>query len=128
MSTAKTPCPIWPERPLLNEIDTPSSTATELLLHAFSCAFPRPGQTRLYNLLTELQKSNLEHISEGPVEAARIGCLLDLGLPFRWMRRIDWRRKDGPIGMLEDHNWHGAEKPIESHIWFGDIFSSVAYQ
>jgi hypothetical protein len=62
----------------------PSLDATRVLLQALSPAFRPPPCTPVHALPLEIQDRILVHVSEGPVEAARLGCLLGLGSPFLW--------------------------------------------
>ena len=67
----------------------PSSDATLLFLQALSLALPPAPCTPVHALPLEIQDRILEYVTEGPVEAARLGCLLGLGSPFLWQRRVD---------------------------------------
>ncbi|PMD13282.1 hypothetical protein NA56DRAFT_665668 [Hyaloscypha hepaticicola] len=60
--------------PFMNGSSPPFPDAIRLLLQALSPAFPpRPG-TPVHSLPLEIQDRILEHVSKGPVEAARLGC------------------------------------------------------
>ncbi len=61
-------------------------------------------------------------MSQGPVDAARVGCILELGLPFAW--------KDGEMDILLEkaHRNRSPWSPVESQVWFGDHFSGIAYK
>lgn len=72
----------------MDDSSPPSSDAT-LLLQALSLALPPAPCTPVHALPLEIQDRILEYIIEGPVEAARLGCLLGLGSPFLWQSRVD---------------------------------------
>ncbi|KAH8802742.1 hypothetical protein F5884DRAFT_481134 [Xylogone sp. PMI_703] len=115
-----------PPAVFLNGIDTPSSTAITLLLRGLLFAFRQP-RTWIHNLPIEIQDRILEHISEGSIEGARLGALLELGSPFLWMRTEDGLRRGGAIERLESPTHRTATTPVESQLWF-EAFSGVAYR
>lgn len=104
---------------LLNGTKRPSKRAVELLL---SATHSEPPFTRLHSLPLELQDRILGGVSLGPVEGARVGCMLDLGSPFAW--------KDGgrEIEREEGHRNRTPWTPVESQIYFGGSFSGLAYK
>ena len=112
---------------LMDGLTPPSPSAINLLLQALSLSQPQPC-TPVHNLPLEIQDRILEHVSEGPVEAARLGCVLDLGSPFIWMRAVDWPRRGGPVELLISPSHRHESTPIESKICFGDVFSGVSYR
>jgi len=112
---------------LMDGIKPPSSTAIKLLLQALSPSPPLP-LTAIHNLPLEIQDRVLEHISEGPIEAARFGCVLSLGSPITWIRTVDWPRRGGPIELLPSPSHRTEFSPVESKICFGDVFSGVSYR
>jgi hypothetical protein len=97
------------------------------LLQAVSLAFVPPPQTRINKLPIELQDRILDHVSAGPVEAARLGCLLELGSQFAWMRS-DGTRRGGDVVKLEAPTHRSHLTPVDSRIHFGDTFSGLAYR
>ena len=105
--------------PFLNGIDPVLEHAVELLLAATS---NHPLETPIHRLPVELQTRILRYVSQGPVDAARVGCILGLGLPFAW--------KDGKMDVVREtaHRNRHFETPVESQVWFGDHFSGVAYK
>jgi hypothetical protein len=111
----------------LNGIDAPSSAAIVLLLQGLSFTFP-PPRTWVHNFPIEIQDRILEYVSEGPIEAARLGCLLNLGSPFGWMRTKDETRMRGHIERHECYTHRSEATPVESQIWFGETFSGVTYK
>jgi hypothetical protein len=111
----------------LNGSDAPSPAAVTLLLQGLTFAFP-PPRTWMYDLQIELQNRILEHVSEGAIERARLGCLMDLGPRFSWMRTKDKHRRAGHIERHESHTHRSEATPVESQIWFGGTFSGVAYR
>ncbi|KAH7395440.1 hypothetical protein BKA64DRAFT_643277 [Cadophora sp. MPI-SDFR-AT-0126] len=111
----------------MDGIDLPSPTAINLLLQALSPARP-PPYTPIHNLPLELQDRILLYVSHGPIEAARLGCTLGLGSPFNWMRPIDWPRREGPVQLLLTPSHRSEGTPVESKIYFGDVFSGVSYR
>jgi hypothetical protein len=112
---------------LMDGLTLPSPSATNLLLQALSQS-RAPTRTPIHNLPLEIQDKILEHVSEGPVEAARLGCILGLGSPFRWMRAVDWPRRGGPVELLISPSHRTEFTPVESKIYFGDVFSGVSYR
>ncbi|KAF2254866.1 hypothetical protein BU26DRAFT_514692 [Trematosphaeria pertusa] len=97
----------------------PSDEAIELLLQATQTS---PPTAPLRKLPVELQDAIFDKVSAGPIESARVGCLLDAGSIFTWkcgtrnIKREEGRRSRTP--------W----TPVESHIWFGDYPSGIAYK
>lgn len=112
---------------LMDGLTLPSRSVISLLLQALSPSRP-PPRTPVHNLPFEIQDRILEHVSEGPVEAARLGCILGLGSPFTWMRPIDWPRPGGPVELLTSPSHRTETTPVESKICFGDLFSGVSYR
>ncbi|TVY46737.1 hypothetical protein LOCC1_G006220 [Lachnellula occidentalis] len=112
---------------LMDGLTLPSPSAINLLLQALSTSRPQPRAT-LYSLPLEIQDRILEHVSKGPFEAARLGCVLGLGSPFTWMRAVDWPRRGGPIELFTSPSHRNENSPVESKICFGDIFSGVSYR
>ncbi|KAH8800758.1 hypothetical protein F5884DRAFT_535917 [Xylogone sp. PMI_703] len=115
-----------PPAAFLNGVDAPSSTAIALLLRGLRFAFPQP-HTWIHDLPIEIQDRILKHVSEGAIEAARLGSLLELGSPFGWMRTKDELRKGGAIARLESPTHRSGTTPVESQVWF-EVFSGVAYR
>lgn len=105
--------------PLLDGIGVPSRRAIEYLLMAAPCRSPA---TRIHNLPVELQDMVLKEVSAGPVEAARIGCMLALGSTFRW------ETGDHTISRQDTFASRSSSSPVESQIWFDGCFSGLAYQ
>ncbi|KAH8670140.1 hypothetical protein BGZ60DRAFT_486172 [Tricladium varicosporioides] len=105
--------------PFLNGIDPVLEQAVEILLAATS---NYTLKTPIHLFPIELQTRILRYMSQGPVNAARVGCILELGLPFAW--------KDGQMDVrLETvHKNRHFGTPVESQVWFGDHFSGVAYR
>ncbi|KAI0543266.1 hypothetical protein GGR58DRAFT_15466 [Xylaria digitata] len=66
----------------------PSDEALDVLLQATQGSFPAPID-RLHRLPTELQDLILDNVSAGPIERARVGCMLSFGSNFTW--RCDGR-------------------------------------
>ncbi|KAH8665130.1 hypothetical protein BGZ60DRAFT_64021 [Tricladium varicosporioides] len=112
---------------LMDGLTLPSSSAIYLLLQALSPSRP-PPHTPVHNLPLEIQDRILEYVSEGPVEAARLGCILGLGSPFTWVRAVDWPRRGGPIELFISPSHRVESTPVESKISFGDEFSGVSYR
>ncbi|KAH8687340.1 hypothetical protein BGZ60DRAFT_393415 [Tricladium varicosporioides] len=112
---------------LIDGIDVPSSVAIVLLLQGLSFASP-PPRTRIHNFPIEIQDRILEHISDGSIEAARLGCLLHIGSPYIWMRPKDTSRRGGLIERHESPTHRSAATPVETQIWFEKTFSGLAYR
>ncbi|KAF2022029.1 hypothetical protein BU24DRAFT_417677 [Aaosphaeria arxii CBS 175.79] len=104
---------------LLEGTHPPSDEAIELLLKTTQVSSPK---TRINRLPVELQDMILDEISEGPIERARVGCILNAGTLFQW--------RSGGRDIEREESWSGRieETPVESHILFGDHFSGVAYR
>jgi hypothetical protein len=111
----------------MDGLTQPSPSAINLLLQALSPSRPQP-RTPVHNLPLEIQDQILQHVSEGPVEAARLGCVLGLGSPFTWMRAVDWPRRGGPVKLLTSPWYRTESTPVDSQIYFGNVFSGVGYQ
>jgi hypothetical protein len=114
--------------PFLNGIDTPSSASITLIIQAFALAFPPPPHTPIHDLPIEMQNRILEAVSNGPIEAARLGALLGLGSPFTWMRAQDSPRSGGAIERHMRFAQRHDTSPIESEIHFEETFSGLAYK
>jgi hypothetical protein len=97
----------------------PSDEAIELLLQATQTSAPTSS---LRKLPVELQNAILDKVSAGPIESARIGCLLDAGSVFTW--RCGNRNIEREEGRRSRTPW----PPVESHIWFGGYPSGIAYK
>ena len=97
----------------------PSDEAIELLLQATQTS---ATTAPLRKLPIELQDAILDNVSEGPIESARIGCLLDAGSVFTW--RCGNRNIEREESCRSRTPW----TPVESHIWFGDYPSGIAYK
>jgi hypothetical protein len=97
----------------------PSDEAIELLLQATQTSAPLAP---LRKLPVELQDAILDMVSAGAIEGAKVGCLLDAGSVFTW--RCGNRNIEREEGRRSRTPW----TPVESHIWFGDFPSGVAYK
>jgi hypothetical protein len=113
--------------PFMNGSSPPFPDAIRLLLQALSPAFPLLAGTPVHALPLEIQDQILDHVLEGPVEAARLGCLWSLGSSFLWQRRVDWPRQSGPLALLTSPTHRSPGTAVESKIYFGDTFSGVSY-
>lgn len=111
----------------MNGLTLPSPSAVKLLLQVLSPPWP-PLRTPIHNLPLEIQDRILEHVSEGSVEAARLGCILGLGSPFTWIRAVDWQKRGGPVELLISPSHRTEFTPVESKIYFWDVFSGVSYR
>lgn len=105
--------------PFLDGKNAPSSKAIELLLFATQTRVPT---TAVQLLPLEIQDMILDKVSDGPIESARVGCLLNFGSNFQW--------KSGQrlIERQDRHTGRTPWTPVESQIWFGDCFSGIAYK
>lgn len=105
--------------PFLNGTSSYSDRALDLLLWAVS---PDPPRTSLHQLPVEIQDRILRHVSQGPIEAARVGCALGLGSLFLW--------KDGEMRIDLERVQTGRNpfSPVESQIWFDDHMSGISYK
>jgi hypothetical protein len=79
----------------------------------------------MHFLPLEIQDRILEYVTEGPVEATRLGCLLGLGSPFLWQKRVGWGRR---VGTLELFTSPSHRSLVKSKIYFGDTFSGVSFR
>ncbi|KAI2604592.1 hypothetical protein GGR54DRAFT_451199 [Hypoxylon sp. NC1633] len=107
-----------PER-LFNGYDPPCEAAMQLILEA---TYGGSDKTLIHQSPVELQDLILDNISMGPIERARIGCILETGSVFTW------RCKNRNIEREEGCRNRTQFTPVESHIWFGDQPSGVAYK
>jgi hypothetical protein len=111
----------WSEpQTLFNGIDPCSDRAiTMLLLASFS---GKPLQNLIHTLPVELQNKVLSNLAYGPVQAAKLGCILGLGSLFAW--------NDGRMVIQTEHGHKNRrpESPVESQIWFGDHTSGIVYR
>lgn len=113
---------------LMDGLTLPSASAIHLLLQALSPSRP-PPRTPVFTIFLWRSKDRiLEFVSEGSFEAARLGCVLGLGSPFRWMRAVDWPRRGGPVELFISPSHRTETAPVESKIYFGDGFSGVSYR
>jgi hypothetical protein len=103
---------------LFNGQDPPSDEAIDLL----QSVQQSPKLSPLRKLPVELQDSILDEVSAGPIERARIGCLLDAGSNFGWAcgNRIVERE--------EGRRNRTSQTPVESHVQFDGCDSGVAYR
>lgn len=99
----------------------PSDEAIELLLQATQTS-TSAHVAPLHKLPIELQDAILDKVSAGPIESARVGCLLDAGSAFAW--RCGKRNIEREEGRRSRTPW----TPVESHIWFGGHPSGIAYK
>lgn len=105
--------------PLFNGVDSPSKRALGYLLMA---APPERQASPLHDLPVEIQDMILRNVSMGPVESARVGCMLSLGSVFKWERDgVPVRRQE----VLTNRTW---VLPVESQIWFDNCLSGLAYR
>lgn len=72
---------------LMDGLKLPSPSTVNLLLQALSPSRPL-AHTPIHALLLEIQNRILRHVSEGPIKAARLGCVLGLGSAFNWKREL----------------------------------------
>jgi hypothetical protein len=104
---------------LFDGTNPPSDEAIDLLLQATQTS---ARTIPLHKLPVELQDAILDKVSAGPIESARMGCLLDAGSVFTWRR--DNRDIEREVGRRSRTPW----TPVESHICFGGHRSGVAYK
>jgi hypothetical protein len=104
---------------LFNGMHPPSDEAIELLLQATQTS---ASTAPLRKLPVELQDAILDNVSAGPIESARVGCLLDAGSVFTW--KCGNRNIEREEGCRSRTSW----TPVESHIWFGGYPSGIAYK
>ncbi|KAF1840530.1 uncharacterized protein K460DRAFT_349078 [Cucurbitaria berberidis CBS 394.84] len=97
----------------------PSEEAIEILLQATQTNILT---TPLHKLPIELQDAILDKVSAGPIESARVGCLLDAGSVFTWR---SGKRK---IEREEGRRCRSSCTPVESQILFGGYPSGIAYK
>lgn len=104
---------------LFHGTSSPSEEAINLLLEASQSA---ATMAPLRNLPVELQDAILVKVSAGPIESARMSCLLDVGSVFTW--KCGKRNIEREEGRRSRTPW----TPVESHICFGSCCSGVAYK
>jgi hypothetical protein len=83
---------------------------------------------QIYKFPIEIQDRILEHVSDGGIEGARLGCLLHLGSPYTWMWPKGGSRRDGPVKRHESYTHRSDRTPVETKIWFKETFSGLAYR
>ncbi|KAL9118531.1 MAG: hypothetical protein Q9187_004922 [Circinaria calcarea] len=105
--------------PLLNGTNLPSKRALEYLLMA---APLESVVSPIHKLPLEVQNMILENVSLGPLESARIGCLLAFGSAFQW--KSNGREITRQEVLVNKH----SAFPVESEIWFGDRLSGLVYR
>ncbi|KAH6679207.1 hypothetical protein B0J14DRAFT_293303 [Halenospora varia] len=113
--------------PFLNGAEIPSTEAVSLLLQGLTFGRPANQTTKLHTLPLEIQDHILAYLSEGPIESARRGCLLELGSPYAWIRKSGWTRQSGEVRRHETHTHRSDSTPVESKIHFGKTFSGISY-
>ena len=64
----------------------------------------------------------VENVSTGPVEAARIGCLLALGSAFRWQSGGHMIKRQGVLAPKR------LDFSVESEIWLDGTLSGLVYR
>ncbi|KAI1174447.1 hypothetical protein F4777DRAFT_385053 [Nemania sp. FL0916] len=104
---------------LFNGYDPPCQEAIQLLLEA---TYSGCDTTLIHQSPVELQDLILDNVSMGPIERARVGCILECG------SRFAWRDKNRDIKREEVFRNREPWTPVESHIWFGDRSSGLAYK
>lgn len=109
--------------PLFNgdyDIGPPSDLALDDLTWATTSARP-VIYTTLRSLPVEVQEIILGYAYIGTVEAAQIGCLVGLGLPFSW--------KDSLLKVVLEERYliRPSGSPVESEVWFGENKSGIVY-
>ena len=104
---------------LFKDTICPSDEAIEFFLGAVQTGVCR---TPINGLPIEVQDMILERLSAGPVEAARLGCLLNIGSNFTW--RCDGRN----IKREKVYRKRTPSSPVESQIWFDSHFSGLSYK
>lgn len=105
--------------PFFNGEHPISDRAIDLFLSITSTDHP---QSSLHRFPLEIQDSILRYTSPGPVEPARLGCVLGLGSPFLW---LDGKRR---LEREEAHRNRSDFSPVESKIFFDTHFSALAYK
>lgn len=107
-----------PER-FLDGTHPPSDEAVELLLKATQTKAPT---TPIGNLPVEVQDMIIDKVSAGPIESARVGCMLNAGPAFTW------KYGDRDIVRQESLTNRTSWTPVESHILFGNHSSGLVYK
>lgn len=113
---------------LCNGFDKPSPSAISLLILAVSYAHSPPRQTPLHHLPVQIQDLILDQLTDGPIECARLGCKLGLGLPFLWKRRKDGHREQEAIETMRSHDTRHERSPVESRIVIDGAFVGWDYK
>ena len=96
----------------------PSGEGVELLLQVTQISSP----SALHKLPIELQDTILDRVSAGPIENARVSCLLNAGSAFTWK----YGNRD--VVREKGHRSRTPWTPVESNIWFSDHHSGLAYK
>ena len=105
--------------PLLNGVNIPSTEAIQYLLLMTD---PPNHGSRLHKLPIEVQDIILANLSRGPLESARLGCILSLGSTFTW------QCFGNPVRLQNVLVTRAWAYPVESQIWFGDHISGLVYK
>lgn len=102
-------------------VGPPSDLALDYLLWATATA-RIPISSPLQSLPIEVQNIVLKYVSAGPVAAAQLGYLLDLGTPFAW--------NDGSldIELQETYTRRNPFSPVESQVFLGEHKSGLVYK
>ena len=106
-----------PQR-FFNGFRAPSSAALDLLLESTYTTSPC---TLIHRLPAEIQDMILEATSHGPIEPARIGCILNIGSAFKWKWRSRYLKKE------ERRRDRDKASTIESGVYLDEHFSGVVY-
>jgi hypothetical protein len=105
--------------PLFTDAFTLSPKAFTLLLEATQNHAP---ETYIQKIAVELQDMILNKSAAGPLQQAKLGCILNIGSKFTWT----WNERD--IQREEGDRNRSSGTPVESQIWFDDCFSGLAYK
>jgi hypothetical protein len=104
---------------LLDSTSNFTSAAIGLLFDATQQSVSEDSNQRVP---TEIQDMILEQAAIGPIERAKLGCILNVGSVFKWQcdgRNIEREQADR-------HRIFGT--PVESRICFDKCFSGLAYK
>jgi hypothetical protein len=106
--------------PLLDGVNSPSDRAVELLLMAVNSS--NLAHSRLNRIPPELQDEVLSHVSLGPLKAAQLGCLLNIGTLFRWEHAGRAIKSDTALRTRVESS------AIEQQIFFDNCSAGVFYR
>ena len=103
-----------------DDIGKPDDAAMDLLLEATQY---NASRNPLHRLPIEVQDNILEYVADGPIERARIGCLLDIGSSVTLK---GWDKAKHGVGEVGGRALMPRDSVV-SYVRFGQDLSGVAF-